>query len=118
MGDERMQELEKRLNEAVAAVWERRRCQVIGRVDSLIRAVALLREGGSQEAVASILTDATVEAHRLAGSLGSFGFGEGSDIAAEIEELLSGPCDGQERPAWFDLLESRVTALKAYLETR
>lgn len=129
MSDERTtQELERRLTEAVAAVWQRRRCQVIGRVDVLIRAAALLREGNSPEAAAGVVADAKEEAHRLAGSLGSFGFDEGSDIAAEIEELLAWPDSGQARcdprtpetgwTRWINRLESQVTALRAYVETR
>lgn len=129
MSDERTtQELERRLSEAIAAVWQRRRCQVIGRVDVLIRAAALLREGNSPEEAAGVVADAKEEAHRLAGSLGSFGFGEGSDIAAEIEELLSWPDSGQEGCAprtaepgwtgWINRLELQVTALKAYVEAR
>ncbi len=123
MSDRREQGLEQQLNEAVAAVWERRRDQVIGRVDVLVRAAALLREGASPEvapgvapqATSKVTAEAKDEAHRLAGSLGSFGFDEGSEIAAEIEELLSQGSGGYE---WIDRLESKVMALKTYMETR
>lgn len=38
-----------------------------------------------------IIKQAKVEAHRLAGSLGSYGYSEGSKIAREIEHLLEKP---------------------------
>ncbi len=111
MRDRHEQGLEQQLNEAVAAVWGRRRDQVMGRVGVLVRAAASLRESAAPEVTAK----AKDEAHRLAGSLGSFGFDEGSDIAAEIEELLSQAPGG---PEWIDRLESKAVALKTYLETR
>ncbi len=87
----------------------------MGRVGVLARAAASLREGGSPEMAPEVTATAKDEAHRLAGLLGSFGFDEGSDIAAEIEELLSQASGGHE---WIDRLESNVKALKTYLETR
>ena len=111
MCDRPDQGLEQQLNEAVAAVWERRRDQVMGRVGVLVRAAASLREGAAPEVTAK----AKYEAHRLAGSLGSFGFDEGSNIAAEIEELLAQAYGGR---GWIDRLESKVLALTAYMENR
>jgi HPt (histidine-containing phosphotransfer) domain-containing protein len=102
--------LEWQINEAVAALWERRRDQVMGRV-VLVRAAASLRESATPEVTAK----AKNEAHRLAGSLGSFGFHEGSNIAAEIEELLAQAYYG---PGWTDRLESKIRALRAYMENR
>ncbi len=111
MSDPREQGLEQQLNEAVAAVWGRRRDQVMGRVDVLVRAAVSLRAGAAREVAA----EAKDEAHRLAGSLGSFGFDEGSEIAAEIEELLSQGSGGYE---WIARFESKVMALKTYMETK
>ncbi len=83
----------------------------MGRVGVLLRAAASLRESPAPEVTAR----AKDEAHRLAGSLGCFGFDEGSGIAADIEELLSQAVCG---PEWIDRLESRVMALKTYMDTR
>ncbi len=112
MSDQREQGLEQQLNQAVAAVWERRRDQVMGRVSVLVRAAASLRESAAPEVAPEVTDKAKDEAHRLAGSLGCFGFDEGSNIAAEIEELLSQAFSG---PEWIDRLESKVMALKTYM---
>ena len=85
------------------------------RVGVLVRAAALLHEGASPEMAPEVTAKAKDEAHRLAGLLGSFGFNEGSDIAAEIEELLSQDSGGHE---WIDRLESKVMALKTYMKAR
>ena len=115
MRDRPGQGLEQQLNEAVAAVWERRRDQVMDRVGVLVRAAALLHEGASPEMAPEVTAKAKDEAHRLAGLLGSFGFHEGSDIAAEIEELLSQAPGGYE---WIDRLGSKVIALNTYMGAR
>ena len=119
MTDRREQELEQQLNEAIAAVWERRRDQVMGRVVVLVRVAESLRESAAPEIepgeAPELTSEAKDEAHRLAGSLGSFGFDEGSGIAAEIEELLSQAIGD---PEWIDRVETKVMALKTYMETR
>ncbi len=119
MNDRREKEIEQQLTEAVAVIWERRRDQVMGRVRVLVRAAESLRESATPEVAAGVAPEVTpearAEAHRLVGSLGSFGFDEGSGIAAEIEVLLSQENGG---PEWIDRVETKVMALKAYMETR
>ena len=127
MNDRSEQELEQQLSEAIAAIWERRRDQVMGRVGVLVRVAESLRESAASEMTPGVAPEMTIgvapemtseakdEAHRLAGSLGSFGFDEGSGIATEIEELLSQVIGG---PEWIDRVETKVMALKAYMETR
>jgi HPt (histidine-containing phosphotransfer) domain-containing protein len=119
MSDQREQELEQQLNEAVVAVWERRRDQVMGRVGVLVRAAASLRDSAAPEVAPGVAPEVAArakdEAHRLAGSLGCFGFDEGSSIAADIEELLS---QAVRSPEWMDRLESNVMALKTYMDTK
>ncbi len=88
----------------------------MGRVHVLLRASASLRESGASEAAPEVVAEAKVEAHRLTGSLGSFGFVEGSDIAGEIEELLTQAFDGGQE--WIDRLETKIIALQAYMEAR
>ena len=92
---------------------------MMGRVGVLVRVAESLRESAAPEVTPGVAPEMTSEAkdeaHRLAGSLGSFGFDEGSGIAAEIEELLSQAIGG---PEWIDRVETKVMALKAYMETR
>ena len=115
MSDRIDESLKEQLAGAVAAVWERRRVEVMDRVDTLVGVAASLRDAASDQAVAEVAAEAEVEAHRLAGSLGSFGFDEGSDIAAEIEGLLSHGCGG---PEWITRIESRASAFREYMESR
>lgn len=72
---------------AVSDVWERFRDLVLGRVATLEEAAAALREGRMDEAMRR---HAAREAHKLAGSVGAFGFPEGGRIAREVEQLLDG----------------------------
>ncbi|CAN1210060.1 Multi-component transcriptional regulator [Tumidithrix helvetica PCC 7403] len=63
--------------------------------DSLDRRVEILRSAGralqTGELTAERRAAAQAEAHRLAGSLGTFGYPRGSDLAKLIEYLLMGP---------------------------
>lgn len=97
---------------SVRAIWEQfkpknfRRLQVIDQfVNDLIAGIC--RDELRQEA--------TREAHKLAGSLGTFGFSEGSCIALKIEELLmtEAPLDNSSAL----LLSQWVAALYEELET-
>ncbi len=74
-----------RLLKAVAGVWERMRPMILARVPPIEAAVAALLEGRLEE---DLRGWAVREAHKLAGSLGTFGFPEGSRVAREIEDLL------------------------------
>ena len=79
-------QLEKELREAVQAVWLRRKDHVMSRVDVIAIAVDSLLDGSVTD---SSMAAARVEAHNLAGALGSFGFRRGSEIAERIEGLIS-----------------------------
>jgi diguanylate cyclase (GGDEF)-like protein len=76
------------LSAAVAAVWLKYRDQVLARVDVLEAAAIGLLEGRLDR---DGRRDAEREAHKLAGSVGTFGFAEGSRLAREAETLLAGP---------------------------
>lgn len=76
------------LTSAVAAVWLKYRDQVLARVDVLESAALGLLEGGLDR---DGRRAAEREAHKLAGSVGTFGFAEGSRLAREAETLLAGP---------------------------
>ncbi|MFH7026199.1 MAG: response regulator [Heteroscytonema crispum UTEX LB 1556] len=70
---------------AVAGVWNRFK----GRVDEQITLLAQASEAASRKALNQELRkQAQNEAHSLAGSLGTFGFPEGSQVARKIEHLL------------------------------
>lgn len=71
--------------ELIRAAWERARPSVQGRVRSLQAFVAGL-EGASPSSAE--LEHARTEAHRLAGSLGSYGLGDGTSRARDVESLL------------------------------
>jgi diguanylate cyclase (GGDEF)-like protein len=76
------------LSSAVAGVWAKYRDQVLARVDVLEAAALGLLEGRLDR---EGRREAEREAHKLAGSVGTFGFAEGSRLAREAETLLAGP---------------------------
>jgi diguanylate cyclase (GGDEF)-like protein len=76
------------LSAAVAGVWGKYRDQVLARVDVLESAAMGILEGRLDR---EGRREAEREAHKLAGSVGTFGFSEGSRLAREAETLLAGP---------------------------
>ena len=76
-----------RMAAAVAAAWEEARPRIMGRVAALEAAAAAVRDGGLDT---EMRRSAEAEAHKLAGSLGMFGFPLGSELAHEIETRLDG----------------------------
>lgn len=73
------------LNDAVAKVWERFKDNISDRVAVLEEAQTALLAGELGE---ELRQKAGREAHKLAGSLGTFGLAEGSRLAREMELLL------------------------------
>ena len=78
--------MDDRLVGALDASWARGRDAQLRRVALLERAVVALLAGALEDDERQL---AIGEAHKLAGSLGSFGLTEGSRLAAEIETLWS-----------------------------
>jgi diguanylate cyclase (GGDEF)-like protein len=78
------------LSAAVAGVWAKYRDQVLGRVDVLEAAAIGLLEGRLDR---EGRREAEREAHKLAGSVGTFGFAEASRLSREAETMLAGPHD-------------------------
>src|SRR5262249_23300368 len=62
-------------------VWERRRGDVLGRVDVIDAALADGADGETRE-------EGRRQAHMLAGSAGTFGFPRASEIARSLERAL------------------------------
>ena len=96
------------LDAALAAIWERSRPLIRERLEAVERATAALATGTIDDATRD---DGLRAAHQLAGSLGTFGLGEGSELAREIEHALEGG-GPDPRPAELS------TRLRALLEPR
>ncbi|MFB2921400.1 response regulator [Aerosakkonema funiforme] len=73
------------LQSAVGGLWEKFKDKIINRIAVLEQASEALLAGTLND---RLREQAIREAHKLAGSLGTFGFVKGSSIAREIEELL------------------------------
>jgi HPt (histidine-containing phosphotransfer) domain-containing protein len=73
---------------AVQAAFQRSRGELSRRVGTLEEMVAAIVEGGLDE---SLRASAERDAHKLAGSLGMFGFALGSELARELEHALAVP---------------------------
>jgi HPt (histidine-containing phosphotransfer) domain-containing protein len=74
--------LDEGLHAAIRALWNDAQPRALGRVDVLDAAVAALGDGTLDDAAAA---EATREAHKLAGALGTFGMPAGTDRARVIE---------------------------------
>ena len=95
------------LDDALAAIWERSRPIVAERLDKLDAAAAALARGAGPDDAAR--GEGIRAAHQLAGSLGTFGMHEGSDVARAVEHELEGPADA----ARVAELSGRLRALLA-----
>jgi HPt (histidine-containing phosphotransfer) domain-containing protein len=94
------------LEELLAGLWEQRRPNVMERVEFLAE-LAASADGGLS---ADVREKGRQEAHKLAGSLGSFGFPTASDHARIVErELMDDAPDAS-------LLRDEVATMKAELE--
>jgi HPt (histidine-containing phosphotransfer) domain-containing protein len=97
------------LDAAIAALWRDARPRALDRVATLESAVAALRDGALG---ADAAAEATREAHKLAGALGTFGMPAGSRHARAVEQRLAvgaGPGDAA-------ALADEVAALRAVVE--
>ena len=75
------------VTDSVAALWARRKDDVVRRAAIFDDVVVALLDGDLTE---DRRQTATREAHKLAGSLGMFGLPEGSRVARELEDLFDG----------------------------
>lgn len=76
------------LNAGRDAIWNRHLPSTRDRVAQLERAASLADSG---LLTVPLRTEAAMTAHKLAGSLGTFGFHDGTRIARAIEQLLDAP---------------------------
>ena len=106
-----------KLAAVTAQIWERGRGEVMRRVMAVEEAVAGVLRGDLDEPTRA---QAERDAHKLAGSLGMFGFPEGSSRARELEQALSGavqpPSDGPALAAAAVLLRRELEATPARQE--
>jgi HPt (histidine-containing phosphotransfer) domain-containing protein len=87
----------------LAALWLRNLPLVEERLALLDRAAAAIADGGLTQ---ELREEASHTAHKLAGSLGMYGYDEGTSIAREIELLLAG--DATPDAARFSKLVSEL----------
>jgi HPt (histidine-containing phosphotransfer) domain-containing protein len=69
----------------IEKVWAQRRLAVLDQIDVIDQAAEDLLQGRVSDALRE---PAQREAHKLIGSLGTFGFSRGSSIAREMEAIL------------------------------
>ena len=68
-----------------AGIWRRNRTQVLARLDVLERTATAI---AAESLTPLLLEEALSISHKLAGSLGMFGFGEGTQLARVLEQQL------------------------------
>jgi HPt (histidine-containing phosphotransfer) domain-containing protein len=74
--------------ELIASLWQRNQPKILERLALLDAAAAA---SGSGVLNPALQREAAGIAHKLAGSLGMYGFHEGTRMARELEQHLSGP---------------------------
>jgi diguanylate cyclase (GGDEF)-like protein len=75
------------VQDALLQLWNEHRDTIRARVDAIERAVVDLMQ---DELTQDTREDARREAHKLAGSLGTFGYSDGTRLARELERFLEG----------------------------
>lgn len=103
---------EDAIKSAMAALWEKSRETILGRVTVLEEAALSLLGGAFTEEERRA---AEREAHKLAGAVGTFGFWDASALAREAEMLLSG--NDPIEPASILRLSNLAVQLRNQLET-
>jgi DNA-binding response OmpR family regulator len=103
------QQAENMVIESVNNIWQRNKESFTSQLALFEQVVAALMSESLSE---QIQHRAKLEAHKMAGSLGSFGFNEGSRLAREIEELLETEAIGQQAKQ----LQQLVSLLQQELE--
>ncbi len=96
---------------ALAEAWEQCKGEIIGRLGVLEQAATVLKEGTLSH---ELQRQANLAAHSLAGTLGTFGFAEGSRLARELEYLLQ--TEDLLKQNQGPLLEGLLTALGREME--
>jgi HPt (histidine-containing phosphotransfer) domain-containing protein len=82
------QKEEAKISALLASLWERNLPLLRERLDRLDRAATSMASGSLTKASR---TEALEIAHKLSGSLGMFGYDDGTEVARQIEDALSSP---------------------------
>ena len=90
----------------LAKLWQRNQPQILDRL-ALLDQVALA--AASNTLVPEQKAEAMSVAHKLAGTLGTFGFPQATDLARALEQHLEQPHPGA--PALIDLMTQLRTSL-------
>ena len=92
---------------AIAGVWNRFKHRLSAQVEVLAQTAAALLKGFLEP---ELHAQAEREAHSLAGSLGTFGYHKGSELARKIEHLLQLDCLSGKEAAQLDKLVKSLRA--------
>ena len=95
----------------VAQIWEQSKDKIVARIDTLERATIELLDGRLE---AGLRREAEREAHKLAGSLTTFGFPEGSRLSREIEQTFQAESPLEPKDALQ--LSEKVVSLRQTLD--
>lgn len=77
--------MQRRTQAGIASIWHQYKDAIIGRLSVIEKAVQALASGSLD---AELRRQAEREAHKLAGSVGTFGFVKASRLAREAEQML------------------------------
>jgi DNA-binding response OmpR family regulator/HPt (histidine-containing phosphotransfer) domain-containing protein len=97
----------------LAEIWERHRDTMLDRVANIDRVITALENGSL---TTEIRTNAQHSAHTLAGALGTFGLPLGTQVAKQIELLLSSEIDIT--PAHIPQCQAAVAELRREIESK
>lgn len=100
--------------EAMARLWAKFLPEIERRLSVLEEAALALREGALSD---ERRVAAHAEAHKLAGSLGTFGLQRGTELARQAEHLLESEAAMQEPGASLLFCES-VVELRSLIDSR
>ncbi|WP_404789829.1 response regulator [Altericista sp. CCNU0014] len=107
---------EKEIEAAIEKIWQKLQSSLKDTFELFDRASAEAASAhpGSVGIDPDLRRQAILEAHRLAGNLGSFGLPQGSELARQIEQLLRAkeslsPNDAGQLSEWVEALKHAVT---------
>lgn len=100
---------EAQIDDLLTSLWERGLPVLRERINLLDRAATAAKTGEVDE---ELRVEAMGIAHKLAGSLGMFGYDRGTEIARQIEQMLAAP------PAASGRLAALVSGLRETLRIK
>jgi two-component system, OmpR family, response regulator len=109
-------EKEQSLDARLVDIWQRTNQKSLEKVATLEQAIRSFQSGNFDQ---TEFRQAATAAHKLAGSLGTFGFEVGSHIAGQIEDLLQAKLQAaiapHDEPQWLQQLAKFVESLRQEL---